>query len=104
MINKKIVVPKTGDTPLMLEVKWCIRNNINTWYQSEAMSLLLDTCTFLDPRFKDKFCTEDEPVVRLIDEIKAYDDNKIIAAGGRPSQSDLQAPPKKRGRFSFANS
>ena len=61
------------------------------------MSVLLDICSFLDPRFKDKFCIEDGPVVKLIEEIETYDDNEILAACRTPSQGDLQAPRKKRG-------
>jgi len=97
VINKKIVSPKTGDSPLTLEVKERIRNDINTRYKSEAMSSLLDICSFLDPRFKDRFSIEDEPVVRLIDEMKTYDYQDIAATGERPSQN---APLKKKGRFS----
>ena len=42
VVNKKIAVPKE-DNPLTLEVKHHIRNNLNTQYQSKAMSVLLDT-------------------------------------------------------------
>ena len=93
VINKNILSPKTGDSPMTLEVKERIRNDINTRYKSEAMSSLLDICSFLDPRFKDRFSIEDEPVVRLIDEMKTYDCQDIAATGERPSQN---APPKKR--------
>ena len=61
------------------------------------MCLLLDTCTFLDPHFKDKLSTEDKPEVRLIDEIKPYDEYGILPAGGRPSHN---VPQKKKGKFS----
>ena len=43
---------------------------------------------------------EDEPVVKLMDEIKTYgDQNEVLQAGERPSQpqDSLQAPPKKKG-------
>ena len=100
VVNKKIAVPKEEDNPLTLEVKERIRNDLNTRYQSEEMSVLLDICSFLDPRFKDKFCIEDGPVVKLIEEIETYDDNEILAACRTPSQGDLQAPRKKRGKFS----
>ena len=38
------------------------------------MSLLLDICVFLDPHFKHRFSVEDELVVKLMDEVKAYGD------------------------------
>ena len=61
---------KTSDTPLTIEVKECIKHDINTRYQNEEMSLLLDICVFLDPRFKHRCSMEDEPVVKLMDEVK----------------------------------
>ena len=33
--------------------------------------------------------------MKLIEEIKTYDDNEILAACRTPSQGDLQAPSKK---------
>jgi len=49
VVNKKVAVPKEEDNPLTLEVKDHIRNNLNTQYQSKAMSALLDTCSLFDP-------------------------------------------------------
>ena len=72
VINSKIVAPKTNNTSLTAEVKERIKHDLNTRYQNEAMSLLLDICAFLDPRFKERFSIEDEPVVKLMDEIKTY--------------------------------
>ena len=48
VINSKMVAPKTSDTPLTVEVKEHIKHDLNTRYQNEAMSLLLNTCVFLD--------------------------------------------------------
>ena len=42
IINSKIVAPKTSDTPLTVEVKERIKHDLNTRYQNEVMSLLLD--------------------------------------------------------------
>ena len=101
VINSKIVAPKTGDTTLTVEIKERIKRDLNARYQNEAMSLLLDTCSFMDPRFKDRFSLEDEPVLKLMDEMKSYgDQNEVSQAGERSSQDSLQAPPKKKGTFS----
>ena len=101
VINSKIVALKTNDTPLTAEVKERIKYDLNIRYQNEAMSLLLDICAFLDPRFKERFSIEDEPVVKLMDEIKTYSDqSEVLQAGERLSQDGLQAPTKKRGKFS----
>ena len=37
--------------------------------------------------------------MKLIEEIKTYDDDEILPACRRPTQSDLQATRKKTGRF-----
>jgi len=66
----KIVVPRDDDTDLNLEIRECIKSDLDNQYQSDEMSSLLDTCTFLDPRFKDKFTMEDETIMNLMDEIK----------------------------------
>ena len=47
VINSKIVAPKTNNTPLTTEVKERIKHDINTRYQNEAMSLLLDICDWI---------------------------------------------------------
>ena len=77
-------------TPLTVEVKECIKCDLNTWYQTEAIDLLLDTCVCLDLRFKDGFSMEDEPVVKLMDEIKAYGNQNEVLQAERPSQNSLQ--------------
>ena len=54
------------------------------------MSLLLDKCAFLDLHFKDRFSMEDEPMAKLMDEVKAYDDqNEVSQAGERSSHDGL---------------
>ena len=101
VIKSKIVAPKIGDTTLTVEIKERIKRGLNARYQNEAMSLLLDTCSFMDPRFKDRFSLEDEPVLKLMDEIKSYgDQNEVSQAGEILSLDGLQAPPKKKGTFS----
>ena len=82
VINMKMVVSKTSDTPLTVEIKERIKHDLETRYQSKTMSLLLDTCAFLDPRFKDRFSMEDEPVVKLMDEVKAYGDQNEVSQAG----------------------
>jgi len=55
VINDKIVVPRDDDTDLTLEINERIKSDLDSRYQSDEMRSLLDTCAFLDPRFKDKF-------------------------------------------------
>ena len=70
-----MVTPKDDDTVLTIEIKQRIKNDdLDSRYQRDEMSSLLDTCAFIDPRFKDKFTIEDEKVVILMDEIKMLDE------------------------------
>ena len=51
----------------------------------------------MDPHFKDRFSIEDEPVLKLMDEIKAYgDQNEVSQVDGGSSRDGLQASPKKK--------
>ena len=98
IINNKTVTPKMSDTLLTVEVKECIKRHLNTQYQNETMSLLLDTCATLDPCFKDRFSMEDEPVMKLMDEIKAY--GEVLKAGERSSQDGYRHHQRNKGKFS----
>ena len=69
-----MMIPKDDDTDLTIEVKRRIKSDLDSRYQSDEMSSLLDTCAFLDPRFKDRFTMEDETIVTLMNEIKILDE------------------------------
>lgn len=64
------------------------------------MSSLLDTCGFLDPRFKDKFSLEDETVVTLMNEIEMLDELERASGIEQPTEDDSPEPPRKKGKFS----
>ena len=100
VIHDKMVIPKDDDTDLTIEIKQRIKNDIDSRYQSDEMSSLLDTCAFLDPRFKDKFTIEDETVVTLMDEVKMLDEVERASAIEQPTEDDSSAPPRKKGKFS----
>ena len=70
VIHDKMVIPKDDDTDLTIEIKWRIKSDLDSRYQSDEMNSLLDICAFLDPRFKNKFTMEDETIVTLMNEIK----------------------------------
>ena len=58
VINDKIVIPQDDDSALTLEIKGRIKADLESRYESSEISLLLDVCSFLDPRFKDTFNSE----------------------------------------------
>ena len=100
VIHDKMVIPKDDDTALTIEIKQRIKNDLDSRYQRDEMNSLLDTCAFLDPRFKDKFTMEDETVVTLMDEIKKLDEIERVSGMEQPTEDDLSAPRRKKGKFS----
>ena len=100
VIHDKMVIPKDDDTDLTIEIKQRIKNDIDSRYQSDEMSSLLDTCAFLDPRFKDNFTIEDEIVVTLMDEVKMLDEVKRASAIKQPTEDNSSAHQGKKENFS----
>ena len=100
VIHDKMVIPKDNDTALTIEIKQRIKDDLDSRYQRDEMNSLLDTCAFLDPRFKDKFTMEDETVVTLMDKIKMLDEIERVSGMEQPTEDDLSAPPRKKGKFS----
>ena len=97
VIHDKLVIQKDDDTPLTNEIKQRIKNDLDSRYQSVEMSSLLGTCSFLDPRFKDKFTIEDETVVALMDEITMLDEIERSNNQSTENHEDnLSAPPRKK--------
>ena len=94
-----MVIPK-DDTDLTIKIKQCIKSDLDSRYQSDEMSSLLDTCAFLDPRFKDNFTMKDETVVTLMNEIKMLDEIERASGMEQPTEDDSSAPPRKKGKFS----
>ena len=96
VIHDKMVIPKDDDTDLTIEIKQRIKNDIDSRYQSDEMSSLLDTCAFLDPRFKDKFTIKDEIVMTLMDEVKMLDEVERASAIEQPTEDDSSAHQGKK--------
>ena len=58
-------------TPLFTqEIKERIATDLRNRYSTTEINLLLDTCSFLDPRFKQDFSTDDEPVDLVMSEME----------------------------------
>ena len=96
VIHYKMVIPKDDDTDLTIEIKQWIKSDLDSRYQSDEMSSLLDTCAFLGPKFKDKFTMEDETIVTLMNEIKMLDEIERASGMEQPTEDDSSAPPRKK--------
>jgi len=56
----------------------------------------LDTCAFLELRFKDKFTTEDETIMNLMDEIKTLNGNERSSRVEQLPEDDPSVPQRKK--------
>ena len=61
------------------------------------VDLLLDKCSFVDPRFKQLYSLEDEPVKQVISELEAV---VIELDPIGSSETDSDPPAAKKGKFS----
>ncbi|XP_065127446.1 E3 SUMO-protein ligase ZBED1-like [Paramisgurnus dabryanus] len=85
-----------GDSVLAREMKSAIKENLRQRYNDEELQLLLNTATYLDPRFKDSFVALEADVKqRLLDQIRdAADDDGANVTGGAEASSQVR-PSKK---------
>ncbi|KAK6182220.1 hypothetical protein SNE40_009950 [Patella caerulea] len=60
LLNDDILSPKPEDVALTTEIKTRILKYMNEKYKDESSRALLNIATFLDPRFKNKFLTDEE--------------------------------------------
>ena len=69
LIQETMVNHQDDDTALTCEIKNRINSDLEHHYAGTEVSMLLDKCSFLDPRFKDKYKITDEPVQVLLQEV-----------------------------------
>ena len=91
VINSTMLDVKDTDKPLTKEIKMAIGTDLNNRYS--LSNVLLDQCSFVDPRFKQLYCTSDESVKLIISEMESIVSNNEESA----SVSDDSAPPTKKG-------
>ena len=70
VINENILATKDEDATLTQTIKERIATDLRNRYSTTEINLLLDTCSFLDPRFKQDFSTDDEPVHLVMSEME----------------------------------
>ena len=100
VINDKIVIPQDNDSVLTLEIKGRIKADLESRCESSEISLLLDVCSFLDPRFKDTFNSEHFAVLTVVDEIEATNEVRQTRQTNESFSDEALAPSKKKGKFS----
>ena len=117
VIYDKMVSPKEEDSTLTCEIKSCIKNDLEGRYATAEIYLLLDICSFLDPRFKGNFSFDDEAVQTIITELTKVEQLHSASSltssqmrlehpeiGGAPVSGTEQTEPLhkkiKKGKFS----
>lgn len=86
------------DSVLAGQMKRAIRDYLDEHYRDEKLQLLLNTATFLDPRFKDSFVSlEDDVKQSLLEQVReAAADGALPGGPGEAGPSTSQARPSKK--------
>ncbi|XP_051801787.1 zinc finger BED domain-containing protein 4-like [Acanthochromis polyacanthus] len=90
------------DSALAGQMKRAIRDYLDEHYQDKKLQLLLNTATYLDPRFKDSFVSlEDDVKQNLLDQVREVRESAAadVALPGGPGQAEpsaSQARPSKK--------
>lgn len=102
LLNTKILAVEDEDTDLTKTIKSKILNYISKHYEDETTQVLLDTATFLNPRFKTSYTDEDKlPNIKsrvMSDmEMSSHKDTSesVINTCGENPDIDLPPPGKK---------
>ena len=99
VLYDKVLATTDDETSLTKEIKGRIESDLQSHYLALQVDLLLDKCSFLDPRFKHKFSIDDECVKEVMSE--------MVLGVSSESQESLPVPisesdesPCKKGKFS----
>ena len=91
------------DTALTCEIKDRINSDLEHRYAGTVVSMLLDKCSFLDPRFKDKYKLTNESVQILLQEVESESANMTVPKsnqGRNETESSEPITKKRKGKFS----
>jgi hypothetical protein len=66
------------DSPLLVQMKSAISGNLSPRYESAAISIIIDKCSFLDPRFKANYVADTDLVKSnlLTEMLKQHDQHR----------------------------
>ena len=94
------------ETALTCEIKDRINSDLEHCYAGTEVNMLLYKCSFLDPRFKDKYKLIDEPVRVLIQEasmLESESADRVVSnsqSGQNETESSKPLTKKRKGKFS----
>ncbi|KAL1250025.1 hypothetical protein QQF64_021030 [Cirrhinus molitorella] len=89
---------KEGEGPLSSEMKEKIKTDFTARYESRPLDTVLNTATFLDPRFKDSFVAMEEEVkvVLLEKSAEVSQQQTSLVQASKQQQEEDQGRAKKR--------
>ena len=102
------------DSPLLVQMKSAISGNLSPRYESAAISIIIDKCSFLDPRFKANYVADTDLVKSnlLTEMLKQHDqhrgesddadDHRLTINPQQDSQELLEPPLPKKAKRSYS--
>ncbi|XP_070814650.1 ADP-ribosylation factor-related protein 1 isoform X1 [Chaetodon trifascialis] len=97
LFNTTLLAPKEDDTDMTKSLKKKILEYLNSKYEDDVTQELLDVASFLDPRYKTQYISEDNvPIIksRLVKEMKTLE---LKRSGGiRVEEPEVPLPPTKK--------
>ena len=102
LIQEKMVNHQDDDTALTCEIKDRINSDLEHRYAGTVVNMLLNKCSFLDPRFKDKYKLTDEPVQILLQEVESESANMAVPnpnQGQNETESSEPITKKRKGNL-----
>ena len=90
------------DMPLSVEMKSVISTNLSSRYESAVISLIVDKCSFLDPRFKENYVADTDLTKSnlLTEMLEQHQDDCSTSLTNPPQQQDSlePEPPAKKAK------
>jgi len=86
-----------ADTALTCEIKDHINSNLELCYAGTVVNMLLNKCSFLDLRFKDKYKLTNDTVQILLQEVESESANTAVPNSNQGhNETDSEPLTKKR--------
>ncbi|XP_058874176.1 E3 SUMO-protein ligase ZBED1-like isoform X1 [Acipenser ruthenus] len=100
LLNNNILAVEEDDTELTKSIKEKILSYLNLKYSSTDTQDLLDVSSFIDPRFKVQYISEDRVAAikaRVVSEVESLlQQDKSFAAGASNTETESQEAPAKK--------
>ena len=95
-LTSNILIGKESDATLTHQIKSTIRQDLQSCYEDPEVSIFLDICSLLDPRFKGIFTIESEVAQTVMDDLLS---NVPLEAENVSSTRVSEQPLLKKGKF-----